>query len=559
MKKLCIVLLLLSVTGMAFAQRKNRKKEKPKEEVQGNVTISPDTTQPHTVTVTAAFKPTLKTSSKINFSAAAPSPDTARPSLNYNVPAQNLFFAYQSAALKPLAENIDTAIHWQNKNFIKAGYGNYTTPFVQTGLSFGDGVNSVVNVHGKYVSSNGTQLSADYSKLDVEALGIFSDSSNNNEWSGKVFLKTSTQYQYGFQPDTLKFTSDELKQQFSTFGGKVGLRNKKDNDAGVSYSPNASLTLFNDNKDGKESNFIINAPVSKSFGKLIAFNLALTADITSYKSDSGTVNNNLYYLTPAVQFNTPDFKLIAGVTPSWDNSVFSMLPNVTAEAKIKDEKFILQAGWIGYFNKTTYQSLADINPWLSQPHSFLNTRITEQYAGFKGSAGDHFTYNAKVSYLQFSNQPLFVNDTITGKSFNVVNESQMKDIRIHGEVGYTVQEKFSLLAGASFNQYSNLQDNAKAWGLLPLELNGSLRWQVLKDVLVKSDVFFWDGAQYRNKQLQAQKLPAAFDVNAGVEFKIINNFNFWAQFNNLFNNRYERWHQYPVLGFNVLLGVVYSF
>lgn len=559
MKKLFIIVILLSVTGAAFAQRTKKKKETPKPKITGEATVSPDTTQPRTVVVTAAFKPSLKSSSKVNFSAASPSPDTARPSLAYNVPAQNLFFAYQSAPLKPLAANIDTVIHWENKNYIKAGYGNFTTPFLQTGLSFGDGINSVVNLHGRYTSSTGSKPYQDFSQLNVEALGIFSDSNNNNEWSGKLFLENNTQYQYGFQPDTLKFTKDELKQQFTTFGGKVGLRNKKDNEAGISYSPNVSLTLFNDNRGGKENNFIVNAPLSKSFGKIFAFNLGLTADITSYKSDSGTVNNNLYYLTPAVQFNTPNFKLIAGVTPSWDNGIFSMLPNVSAEAKITDEKFILQAGWIGYFNKTTYQSLAGINPWLAQPHSFLNTRITEQYAGFKGSAGGHFTYNAKVSYLQFSNQPLFVNDTITGRSFTVVNESQMKDIRIHGEVGYTVQEKFSLIAGASFNQYSNLQDNSKAWGLLPLEINSALRWQVLKDVLVKGDVFFWDGAQYRNKELGAQKLQPAVDLNAGLEFKVVKNLNFWAQFNNLFNNRYERWHQYQVLGFNVLLGVVYSF
>jgi len=559
MKKLTIILILLSVTGITFAQRKSKKKEKPKQEAEGNVTITPDTTQPRTVTVTAAFKPSLKTSSKINFSAASPTPDTALPKLNYNVPAQNLFFSYQSVPLKPLAENIDTAIHWQNKNYVKAGYGNFTTPYLQTGLSFGDGVNSVVNVHAKYTSSKGPLTYQDFSKLNIEALGIFSDSANANEWSGKLFYNTSTQYQYGYQPDTLKFTKDDLKQQFTTFGGKVGVRNKKENDAGISYSPSIGLTLFNDNRDGKESNFIIDAPLSKSFGKIYAFNLGLTADVTSYKSDSGTVNNNLYYITPSVQFNTPNFKLIAGIKPAWDNGVFSMLPNVTAEAKIKDEKLILLAGWVGYFNKNTYQSLAGINPWLAQPHSFLNTRITEQYAGFKGSAGDHFTYNAKVSYLQFSNQPFFVNDTVTGKSFTVVNESQMKDIRLHGEVGYTVQEKFSVLAGASFNQYSNLQDNQKAWGMLPLEINGSLRWEVLKDVLIKSDVFFWDGPQYRSKQLTAQKLDPAFDVNAGIEFKIVKQLNFWAQFNNLLNNHYERWHQYQALGFNVLLGVVYSF
>ena len=239
--------------------------------------------------------------------------------------------------------------------------------------------------------------------------------------------------------------------------------------------------------------------------------------------------------------------------------MLSFLPNITAEAKISNEKLILQAGWIGYFNKTTYQYLASLNPWLQQPKNLLNTRVKEQYAGFKGSAGTHVTYDAKVSYLQFSNQPLFVNDTITGKSFQVVNESEMKDLRIHGEIGYTMQEKLSLLAGVTFNQYNNLKDNAKAWGLLPIEVNGSLRWQVLKDFLVKSDIYFWDGAQYRNKTLSDQKLKPAADLNLGVEFSVTPQLNAWVQMNNLLNNKYQRWNQYPVLGFNVLAGVVYSF
>jgi hypothetical protein len=29
--------------------------------------------------------------------------------------------------------------------------------------------------------------------------------------------------------------------------------------------------------------------------------------------------------------------------------------------------------------------------------------------------------------------------------------------------------------------------------------------------------------------------------------------------NNIFNNKYERWHQYPVYGFNILGGIVFRF
>jgi hypothetical protein len=559
MKKIFILIICVCFFA-AFTNAQSRKQKRNKKPATETVSQNTDTTvTPKTVVVTSAFKPTLREPVKINFSAASPSPDSTRPTLQYNVPEQNLFFVYQPATLQPLAAYIDSTIHWENKNFIKAGYGNYTTPYVEAGISLGDGQTSVINIHAKHISSDGQDLSEQYGKTDAEVIGIFNPN-ENIEWGGKVFFKNTNQYRYGFEPDTLKFNKSDLQQQFTTFGGEIGLRNKQINSYGVSYDPSIAINEFSDNRSGKESNFILNAPLSKSFGDIFAFNLGLNANLTNYTSDTaGTINNVLYTLSPAIQFKTPNVKIVAGISPSWDNDVFSMLPNFSAEAKLKDERFILQAGWIGYYNKTTYESLAGMNPWLEEPTFLLDTRITEAYAGFKGSTGSHFTYNAKISYLQFRNQPLFVNDTITGKSFNVVNEANMKDIRVHGEIGYTFQEKFSLLAGATFNQYYNLQTNAEPWGLLPTEINGSLRWAIFKDVLIKSDLFFWDGAQYRMQNLQPGKLSPAFDLNAGIEFPVLPKFNFWAQFNNIFNNKYERWDQYPVLGFNVLAGFVYSF
>ncbi|NNV54479.1 TonB-dependent receptor [Limnovirga soli] len=559
MKRLIIIMVLLVLVANVFAQQKKSKKKAAKAKTETAV-VKKDTLPQRTVTVTSAFQPNLKTTAKVNFSAATPSPDTASPKLVYNVPAQNITFSYLSPALKPLAENIDTGIHWQNRSFIKAGYGNYTTPYLQIGASMGDGIRSVVNIKGRYTSSKSSVPFQQFSKMNIDGTGIFNSSNNKSEWTANVLYDNNTQYQYGFLPDTLVFTKDDLRQRFTTFGGSIALRNKQQNPAGINYNPAITLNNFSDNHGSTESNLIISAPMSKTFGKIFAFNLGLTADITTYKSDSaGTVNNNLYSLTPALQFKTPNVKVIAGVSPTWDNEVLSFLPNITAEAKIKNDKFILVAGWVGRFNKTNYQYLASLNPWLQQPKFLLNTRIKEQYAGFKGSAGKHVTYNAKVSYLQFSNQPLFVNDTITGKSFQVVNEAQMNALRVHGEIGYTLQEKLSLLAGVTFNQYSSLQDNEKAWGLLPIELNGSLKWQVVKDFLVKSDIYFWDGAQYRNKSLGSQKLKPAADLNVGVEFTILPNLNGWVQMNNLLNNKYQRWNQYEALGFNVLAGVVFSF
>ncbi|WP_153800695.1 hypothetical protein [Foetidibacter luteolus] len=575
MKRIFVIILLLAVAASSVNAQGRKKRTRAKQ--QKARTTAPakkrqaapkadedktDTLLPKNVIITSTFKPVLKNASKINFNGTALAPDNERPQLAYNIPSQNLFFAYQPATLQPMAANIDSSIQWENKSFVKAGYGNYTSPYFEAGLSLGDGTNSVVNVHAKHTSSKGSLPFQTVSRTGADVTGVFHNKDNTQEWAGKVFFDNSVQYQYGFQPDSLKdiYTKDSLRQRFTLLGMTLGLRNKTQNMYGLNYNPNIYMDFFRDNRGASEQNFVLNTPLEKSIGKIFALALGFTADFTTYKRDTADrINNNLFYLTPAVHFKTPNFNLVAGFTPSWDNKTFHWLPNFSADVKLKEEKFIFQAGWVGYFNKTNYRNLAQMNPWLQQPTFLNNTKITEMYAGFKGSAGSHVTYNARVSYLQFTNQPLFVNDTLTGKSFEVVNEPEMKAIRLHGELGYTLQENFSLLAGATFTQYSNLKVNEKAFGLLPIEINGALRWRVMKDILVKGDVFFWDGPRYRNKQLQAGKLDPAFDLNGGVEVAVLPKLNVWLQFNNIFNNKYYRWNQYQMLGFNVLAGVVYSF
>jgi hypothetical protein len=196
------------------------------------------------------------------------------------------------------------------------------------------------------------------------------------------------------------------------------------------------------------------------------------------------------------------------------------------------------------------------------PGELRNTWIEERYAGFKGTVGDHFTYSAKVGFNKLSNQPLFINDTTAagdGKSFAVVYADKMNVLNLGGELGYTVAEKFSVISSLSFNQFTGLRGQHKAWGMLPLEFNTALRLQVIRDLWLKTDLFAWSGPRYMRQDGSDGKLSGAFDLNAGLEFKITRNINLWTQFNNIFNKEYQRWNQYRVYGFNFVGGIIFSF
>ncbi len=523
-----------------------------------------DTVRNKSVDITSAFRPELKASAKINFNAAPPVADTAKPRLQYDIPNPNLLFAYQPGSLKPLALQIDSIGKFNNSNYIKAGFGSLRTPYVQGGFSFGDGTNAGLNIYAKHVSSQGKEEFKDFSNTDVKLSGYYK-SANNLEWNASLGMKQDKTYKYGFEPKPQSFPNDSLRVSYQTLTARVNMHNINRTAFGLDYSPTISLSFFNDKLKNSESNAVVDLPLQKNLGDQVSINLGLTFDLTRLSPDNKNiekVNNNMWYISPAVLYHTSTLRLQGGIRPSWDNGEFKMFPNILAEVGTDDQRFTFQAGWTGYLRKTNYQSLASQNPWLWLPTDQRNTWIEERYAGFKGSLGDHFTYSAKVAFNKLNNQSLFINDTTAagdGKSFNVVYADRVNVLNLGGELGYNVEEKFSVLASLNFNQFTGIRGQQKAWGMIPVEFNTALRLQVIKDLWIKTDLFAWKGPRYLKKDGTDGVMGGAFDLNAGLEFRITKNINLWTQFNNIFNKEYQRWNQYRVYGFNFVGGIIYSF
>ena len=521
-----------------------------------------DTTKRRTIDITSTFKPVLREASKLNFQASPVTADTTPPKLAYKIPAENLLFKYQPVELKPVSLDPDSSADWGYSNFIKIGIGNVHQPYIKAGFSFGDGENTFFNIFADHYTSKG-DLPFQKNSLSKVGASMTYKTPKSLEWNAGLGFTSDDYYLYGFRPDTLKFTKDQLKQRFQTIEGRVSLRNIIPTEFGLSYNPSARVSVFNDNHtpNASEANSVITLPVQKNFGKSTAFNLGVTADLTNYRNESlakKTDNNNIFMINPSVLLKTPNLYLQAGITPSWDNGDFHMLPNAMADITTDDQRFTLQLGWIGYYNKGSYQRFASINPWLTRPDSLLNTRVQEGYVGFKGSIFDHLSYSAKVGFQQHRNMPLFVNDNQDGKTFIILYEDKLNIFQTHAEAEYRVGEKFSAKGTFNWNIF-NMHNQEKAWGLIPVELSTGLRWQVKEDLFIRADLWTWDGARYRGKNGESFKGETGFDLNAGAEFKINKNFNVWLQMNNIMNNKYERWHQYEAFGFNILGGIVYSF
>lgn len=529
-----------------------------------NAAAQKDSIKTQTIDITSSFRPVLRNAVKINFYGSQLQADTSRPTLNYNIPSQNLFYAYQPIALRPLALEQDTNLYLGGRNFVKAGFGSYSTPYLAAGFSFGDGKKSLVNITGDYIGSKGKDIEfQDYSILNVKAAGsIFTA---KNEVYATASLSRRDYNLYGYDHTAFTYDKEDVRQQLQDIGVSIGARNIAGNNLGIKYDPSIQLNLFSNDKRLNETTIAVNVPVEKKIGDELTIMAAFKGEFANYRTKNMSpsnlqFNNNLIQLAPAVEYKTKLVKIHGGLTPVWNDGDFEWLPDIYAEVQLQEKVFMLQGGWVGRYIQNTYRNLSAMNPYLLPITSYNNTKEVEYYGGIKASLGKHFNFNAKAGLVRYTDLPLFINDTATDmKGFVVSNERNINNFRVHGDLAYINQDKFTVTAGLTFNGYTGMKDNDKAWHTIPMEFTSSLRWWAFDRFLLKGDFYFFNGGKYLSKNNGSMSLDGGTDLSAGAEYKINKQFSAWVNLNNILNDKYERWHNYQVYGLNVTGGILIHF
>lgn len=521
--------------------------------------VSAQDTTKKTIEITSSFKPVLRHTEKRSFQATPPPPDTIPPKLDYSIPVQNVIPRLTPVSLKPLSVALDTSSSRIMNHFVKAGFGNLRTPFFQAGISI-PVQKTRFNLMADHISSSGKIADQDYSETNVKA-NATSTLHKNHVLDVFAGFEHEKYFLFGLDRTKFNYERSDLRQTFSTFSIGAGIRNDIPTEFGITYNPQIQFAFFRDHHQNNERNFNIKVPVEKFIGKSFGVRFGVEADFTGFNPhSSGTINNHLVQLPVSLRFRTPNLQFNAGLIPSWDNLSFKLLPDIEVNVPLSENKWILQGGWVSYFNKGDYRNLAAQNPYLAVPGALFNQRTIDRFIGFKGTLPNHITYNAKIGYLEFHNRPLFVNDTVSGKNFDILFEQLLKAIQVQAEIGYIKAERFSATARFNWYHFNEQKTADKAWGLIPIEFSTRLRWNLLKDLTVTTDLFLWDGPLYvyRNTGISGRSAGAA-DLNAGLEFKLTKKIFIWSQFHNILNSSYQRWNQYQNYGFNMLIGGIFRF
>lgn len=518
-----------------------------------------DTTRRQTIEITSSYKPSLLNNVKINLYASPISPDTSHPHLVYFIPPQNLFYPYQPIALKPLALQADTSLQLGGRNQLKAGFGNYTTPYISGAFSFGDGKHNLGNIYGDYISSRGKIVNQDFSEMQLKGTGsVFS--AKNETYAGVGFAQHEY-YQYGYDHTLYTFNKADIMRSYQDLFASVGYRNIKSNNLGINYDPHLEVHEFSRESEAHETTLIFDLPAEKKFSDAVSFKIAASGNFDNYqlKNASSSITNNLFQLAPEFTYTSSQFTFHGGISPTWNNGVLAVLPNIYAEVQLPQNILMIQAGWIGRYIPNSFRTLSGENPYMQDPVFMNNTKEIQYYGGIKATVGKHFNFNAKAAFITYNNMPLFINDTLAGNTFYISNESKMNDIQIHGDLNFISQDKFTVTGALDMNSYTGLHDNAKAWGLYPLKLTGSFRWNAFDQLILKGDLSAFSGGKALLKDGAVKNMNGGTDLSVGAEFKLNKQFSVWLDMDNLLNSKYERWNNYPVYGFQVIGGILVHF
>ena len=536
------------------------------------------------ITVVAPYKPQVSEAYKINISPRIPDEQLVKPQFNYSIIEKEF---KGDPVLEPIsaARIQGESVSELYKNYIKAGIGNYATPYLEFYANKLRSRKSAFGVHLNHKSSSGKIKDYAYpgnSNSEISAYG--KRFMPNHTLSSNVFYKRRGVHFYGFRPDdfpSFEFKNKDIRQVYNNLGLRVDLHSNYSSDRKLNHTIGFGYSYLADHYKAKESNIQFDAGLDlkteffqfsdrEKLGIDLEVDYYLTAD-SLLKHNSGIIR-----IAPHYSFGFDQYYFKVGMIAAIESDSVSkghFYPVVRSEVKVVEDHLITYAGLYGGLEKNSLHSLSEENPFINATleKRFTNNKIS-QYGGVKGRISKNFDYNISFINSTIRGIALFVNDTASAlgeglnNQFTVVYDD-VKYTRLLAEFGYHYKERLKVLLHGQYNDYF-LDNEDKAWHKPGLEVSLGVHYNMQNKIYANAELFtrskmyaktYEYDVMTGEMEMKAEELKAMIDLNLGLEYRYSKVLSGFINLNNLLGQRYYRWYNYPSYRFNLLLGVTYSF
>jgi len=515
-----------------------------------NAQVAKDTTiKGSTIEIIQSYKPQVKQTPKPEIAPLLPPSDTIHPKFDYIVPQQSLYYTYNSPALKPLALGSDSMENFY-PNYVKIGAGNLSTIYLDAALSKIKWKDYEGIVHINHISQEGSLKYQQTSLSGIDAEGTVHR--NGNAWHGFADGSIDQYHYYGYDHDVYSPSTDSVKQTFTGIHLGLDMQNEKAGYMGINYHPAVFASFYRDAFSANESTLGFNIPISKTIDESLEVTGAINATVTQLAVNSKSNGNNIFAISPGINFNKQNWGIRAVLSPTAGNSGIYLLPDIDLHYRLQSI-YLLNAGWQATLKQNTYEQLSTENPYIYNTYAMHQTQSNELYAGIKGSMGNHIFFSGRLSWWQYSKMPVFLNDSGEQKQFYIIWYDKVNNVSIQANARYDVADIFSAGIGMHYNKYSS--DNGTVWHEPSFIVKGDLVICPIAKLTCTAYLSVLSGMKALNAQHEETSLPTTLDIGGNASYQIINRLSVFLQINNLLNNKNERWLGYQSYGLNIYGGL----
>ncbi|MBC9797786.1 TonB-dependent receptor [Sinomicrobium sp. FJxs] len=570
---------LLCVSGV-FAQEKEGKEEK---ENIGTETVN--VVKPYKATVSDAFK--IR-----EVPAAEDSVLLQKKEINYSIFSVPVASTFVPAKGK-VAGIGKKKREYLYDTYLSLGLGNYSTAlldfYTSAEISKDQSFDIGLNHHSAQGQLDETELDTKFFDTKLEAAyknaGRFYRWGVNGGLQHQIYNWYGLPAQAGFDEAVINSIDEKQTYYTASLGGNIEAVEES-----VFTGAELSLKRFWDAHDSGENRVVLNPSFRFPVGEEL-ITAHVFADYVGgefkyeyYTGEKSKYSNLLLGVNPNLVIAGEDYTINLGASVFYgmdienDDNDFYIYPKVNASYRLVEEYVTIYGGVEGGLDQNSYYDFVQDNVYVAPALMGVTPtdRQYDAYVGMKGKLSSNVGYNLKGSYRAENNKPLFRANPVNisgnenhgyvyGNSFGVVYDD-VTTFSAFGEIHADIDRNLTLGINAEVFGY-NTDNQEEAWNLPIVKGSFFGDYQIDEHWFAGANIFYVGQRkdmyvpEFAGEEQQGEvvKLDSYFDANAHLGYHIDQQWSVFVKANNIANNQYARWMNYPVQGFQILGGITYKF
>ena len=545
------------------------------------------------VNVVKPYTPTISDAFKVKEIPSLEDADNSKKEdIKYN------YFSFPVASTfvpsKGRAANVDKSeVEKLFNNFANLGMGNYTSLNAELFITQNISDHEYLGGMFRHLSSQGgikdVVLNNDFYKTSVDL--TYGNQQQNLTWISDFGYQNQIYNWYGIPENFSQVTIDRInpKHTFNNFyvGTNLSLNDHFFKEASFKYNRFWDANGSIENRFFLKPSFEFDLLRQKIKTNLIVDYLGGSFERNFFGTSSIKYGFTNFGIHPSIVINKNDWAINVGtaVFYSVDNenssSKLFVYPQVNASLKVVGDFMILYTGIEGSLDQNSYRDFSNENPFVSPTLAIAPTdKQFDFFAGLKGKLSNNVSYTLRGSVQNEKNKPLFVSNQFNmfatnsesyqfGNSFGVVYDD-IRTVSLFGELKADFSKNVTIGFNGSYSRFFTTNQE-EAWNLPTIKLEASMNVNITKKWFAGANVFYV-GERKDIVYIQSMitifppayypetiNIKGFFDANLNIGYNHSDRLSGFLKFNNIANQSYQKWFNYPVQALQVVLGASYKF